>query len=1188
MKRFLFLFPVVLTSLIAVMSAQETRSTLTGHVADSSGGAIPHAQIVITNMDTGVKTTIQSNNVGDYTVPFLQNGHYEVSASAPGFKAYDHTGLVLQTEQTVTENIIFSVGNATETVTVQAETPLVDTATASTGQTLTAEEIADLPSNGRSPLGFARFEFGAVAKGKHAASQTRPFDNSTADDFSLGGGASASNEVLMNGVPNMQDSSRTAGYSPLLDAVDAVHVDEFSANASLGDTSGGTVNITTKSGTNQFHGTASEYYQGSRPFTAKPYFTPAGQTASSTHFNQFGGNIGGPVRIPKLFDGRDKIFFMYAFEGYIGNSPATTIASVPTAAERGGDFSTLLTNTSNGQIYNPYSGVYNTSTKVTTRTAITNNCIFAGGSCTSSATDASGNPLTLNPIAKAYLNLIPLPNYNGANTKPDGENNFYADDPTTDNYKSNQARIDIDITKKDHLSFEAHRSIYHKTASDVFHNELTGTSTLVLLWGGFVEDVHNFNPNTNLDFRIGFSRSDNASQPKSNGVSPSTFGFPGYIAANSSQPAIPYMTFTDSNSIPSLSAQPGNLALFDTIQLYSSFNKTIGHHTIKIGPDIRLNKNSTAAGSNANGGYTFKTASGGPLTANSSANGQGFGGTLALFELGLPTSGTYTINERFQYNSWYDGAFIQDDWKVRPNFTVSMGLRMESETSIVESGNRSVVGFDPTATNAATTQAEKNYAASPSSLLSAASFLPTGGLTYATPAQRYAYLTPSVYWSPRIGFAWAPGFGHGRLAIRGGFGIYMNPFNDYNAPQAYGFSASSTYLSNSTNLTNQVPVSTLSDPFGTVNPLQQPYGSELGVNTNLGGSAIFFAKLHVPYTEKASLDIQKQFGKAWLFEISGFTTHAVHLSSSLNVSAIPLLPYLSHQQTINTALTTQLNAAITNPFKGLFPSAVTPNGITVPNSSAYNTGSTISVAQALQEYPQYSGVTEQLVPNQNGNFNAIMAKLQKRMSYGLQFDLNYEYSRQLGAQSTLNQGQTPAYGETSSDYPQHLTLTMIYQLPFGKGRHWLNQSRWLDEAIGGWQTSIIYQALSGQPLSWGNVIYNGNWHDFNNQPHQAIGSSFNTAGFDKLSADQPNSYNYRTFPGYLLRSDANNNFDLSVLKDFTLGDHIVIQPRVDAFNVLNHVQFNTANVSPTASGFGGITAQLNTNRQMQGGIHILF
>lgn len=379
---------IALLCVTAIAYGQETRSTLTGHVSDPSGARIPDATIRVTNTDTGVVTNAKSNSAGDYTVPFLQPGTYKVDATHEGFKSYTHTGLVLQTEQTVTENVTLAVGGTSETVTVEGETPMVDTATASTGQTLTAEEVEDLPSNGRSPLGFAHLEYGAVAKGKHAESQTTPFGNSTADDFSLGGGASSSNELTLNGVPNMEDSSRTAGFSPYLDAVDAVHVDEFSANAAMGDSSGGVVNITTKSGTNQFHGSLSEYYAGSRPLTAKPYFTPAGTKAPSTHFNQFGGTIGGPVWIPHVWDGRNRMFFMYAFEGYKGNAPATTITSVPTQAERNGDFSALLGVTASDQLYNPNSGVYNG--KTVTRTAIPGNVFSNAG-------------LSVSAVAQNYL-----------------------------------------------------------------------------------------------------------------------------------------------------------------------------------------------------------------------------------------------------------------------------------------------------------------------------------------------------------------------------------------------------------------------------------------------------------------------------------------------------------------------------------------------------------------------------------------------------------------------------------------------------------------------------------------------------------------------------------------------------------------------------------------------------------------
>jgi hypothetical protein len=1145
--------------------AQETRATLTGHVSDPAGETVPNAPIVITNMETGVTNTVKSNGVGDYTVPFLIPGRYEVKVAVPGFSSYDHPGLTLQTEQTVTENIVLKIGQVSQTVTVNGDAPLVDTADASTGQTLTAEEVEDLPSNGRSPLGFAHLEFGAVSKGKHSESQVTPFANSTADDFSLGGGASASNEILLNGVPNMQDSSRTAGFSPELDSVDAVHVDEFAANAAMGDTSGGTVNITTKSGTNQFHGSLSEYYAGSRPLTAEPYFTTAGASVPSTHFNQFGGTIGGPVRAPHLFDGRDRLFFFYAFEGYNGSAPATTITSVPTAAERTGDFSALLGVTASDQLYNPYSGVLN-GTKVT-RTAISNNCLVTSSTCTSTAKTNTGGPLTIDPVAQAYLKLIPLPNYNGSATKADGENNFFASDPTVNNYKSNEARADLNVSHANRLSFEGHRSNYVNSQSNIFSNLLSGTSSKVVLWGGFVEDTDSFSPTLNLDARLGFSRSENTSDPSSIGSNPTSFGYPGYLASNSTTLAIPGLTFTDSAPIPSLSANPGNVAYFDDIQFFASLNKTWGKHTVKIGPDIRSNKDSVLSPSAANGGFAFKSATGDVVTSGSTGAAQAFGGALALFELGLPTSGSESIATAFQYDNYYIGTFLQDDWKILPNLTVSMGVRVEHETPVVESQNRMIAGFNPNATNAVTASAIKAYTAAPNANLAVESFSPTGGLYYASPSHRNAYSTAPAYVSPRIGFAYSPPFSHGTLAFRGGFGIYVNPFNDYNDGQAYGYSATSTFTPST--LSNGVPTSTLSDPFDpAVNPIVQPLGNSLGVNTNLGSGAIFFAGVKVPYTEKASLDVQKEFGRNWLVEVSGITTHAVHLSFSNAISSTPLLPLLSHSQKADPAVTAQLTATIANPFYGLYPAGT--------NTTSLNTKSTISVAQLLQAYPEYSSVTEQLVPGQNGNFNAILVRISKRMSHGLYFDFNYEYSRSLGAQVQLNPGGPLSYEETSSDFPNHPSLTAIYQLPFGRGRRFLNQSRLLDELVGGYQVTGIYQYLSGTPLSFGNAVYTGNFHDFNNNPHNTHGPSFNTSNFDTVAADQPNAYNFRTFPQYLLRSDPTSNFDFSFMKNFTFGDHVILQPRVDAFNALNHPQFSSANVSPTSSSFSDVTSQLNT------------
>ena len=1172
MKRFA---PVLLAFVFVTgyAGAQVTRATLTGTITDPSGGILPNARIVITNQETGAKTIVTSNSAGVYTAPYLAPGKYLETVSLPGFKSYVHSGLILQTEQTVREDVVLQVGSVSESVTVHGETPLIDTATADTGQELTAEEVEDLPSNGRAPLGYAHLEYGAVAKGKHSMSQTRPFDNSAADDFSLGGGASSSNELLLNGVPNMQDSGRVAGYSPELDAVSAVHVDEFSANAALGDTSGGVVNITTKSGTNQLHGTASEYYAGSRPFTAKPYFTKPGTEAPSTHYNQYAATIGGPVYIPHVINGRNKLFFFYAFEGYKGNSPATTITSVPTQDERNGDFHAILDYNSANQLYNPYSGTQ--SGNSVTRTAIPNNCLTAGTSYCSTNGNAG---LSIDPVAQAYMKLIPMPNLNGSSTKADGENNFFASDPTANNYFSNQARIDFNASDSDKVFFEFHRSHDNNSQANIFNNALSGTTSTLNLLGGQVDNVKYFSPSLSLETRLGFSRYETFSGPNSLGKSPATLGFPGYLESNSTAVALPYISFSDGASIPSLSAEPGNTEYYDNVQLFTSLNKIVGRHALKFGTDFRNYKNSKVGKGADNGAFTFKKGTGDFVTSGSSGSAQPFGSTLALFELGLPTSGSYDINTRFQYDAWYFGFFGQDDWKVMPNFTVSFGLRLEHEMPLVESNNQLVTGWDPKLTNAVTAPALDAYKNEENPLLPASRFSATGGVVYASGSNRSPYSTAPLYISPRIGFSYAPAFANNKLAIRGGFGVYDNPYNDYYTGQTYGFSQSTDMIVSTDN--NLTPATTLSDPFPTAsNPIVKPFGSALGINTNLGSSMSFYAPNNkVQYTEKWSLDVQKQFAANWLVELGYLGSHQVHNFYTNKISSVPLVPYLSHQATFDKALTDEMNASTPNPFYGIIPGPAT----------SLNSSKTIKTSELLQAYPEYTSVSEGLVPGASANFNALMLRLGKRMSNGLEFNFNYEYSRQLGYSTQLNDGGPLWYGETTSDFPHHASATVIYQLPFGHGRRFLTQSRVLDEAVGGWEVTSIFQFLSGTPLQWGNAIYTGNWHDFNNHPHQTQGASFNTANFNRVSADQPNSYNYRTFPKYLLRSDPTKDFDFSILKDFTIGERFIVQPRFDAFNAFNRPQFSSANVSPTSGSFGDVTKQLNSNRQLQAGIHILF
>jgi Carboxypeptidase regulatory-like domain len=1219
MKQIVLVLSLLFASLPAF--AQDSFGSLTGQVTDPSGAVIPHVAVIVTDTNTGAVARVTTTGDGYYTAPGLQPGPYSIAVEAKGFKRFVQTGILLSTQQNATINIKLAVGTAEETVNVSSDAPLIDMADASVGQVLSTQEVQDLPSDGRSPLGFARIEDGVITKAKHDLAQGLPYNNSTVDDFSLGGGNSSSNELLLNGVPNMQDGGRTAGFSPMLDAVTEVRVDIFGANSTYGDTSGGTVNITTKSGTNKLHGSAIWFYQAAGCssldgafvnratnhctwMSALPYTVSTSPTPS-THLNQYGGTIGGPFFIPKLFDGRNKLFFFYAYEGVVGQQPpAQTIGTVETAAERNGDFSALLPISAQYQLYNPFSATGTITSN--TRTAIPNNCLVA------TCNGLPGAGLTLSPIAQAYMKYVPLPNYTGATTTAYGGNNYFTYTPSLSNYVSHQGRLDYNLSAKNKMWGEAHRSRYITSASNYFHNASTGTVSDQILAGGLVEDVHTFSPTLFLDVRGSVTRYDNSNYVSSTGISASSIGFPGYIAANSTSIALPQFTFTDATSPLSISNQPGAFENFDTVQLFATLTKIYGRHSFIIGADARAYKGSYLTPGAADGTFSFTNGAGGPMAPSNTAAEATFGSAFAEFDLGIPSGGSYNVTPPFQYDSWYNSVFLQDNWKLRPNVTIALGLRFEHETPVVESNNRMVNGFNPGFTNEATAAAEVAYAANPSSLLPAASFQPTGGATYATPSVRNAYGLANFYIDPRVGITWAPDFLKQKGVVRIGYGIYTNPFGDYNQGQSYGYATTTTYIST---INGGLNYGSIADPFPVAsNPIQKTTGNSLGGNVNLGSKMVYYSPvIKVPYSERASLDIQYQIGKTILIDLGYINNHQVHLSYSNAPDSIPLLPYLSRSPYYNIAATNLLGGTtytggpattnIANPFKGL-------PGMT----GTYATTSTLPPADFLMTNPEFTSVTEQLIPGSASNYNALNARIAKRMGHGLTANGVFEWSRQLGTFNQLNAGDILNYGETTSDYPFHVAAYGTYQLPFGHGQPFFSKNDLLNRFIGGWQTSLIYQFLSGMPISWGNAIYTGSgWNDFHNVQHSVAnrtgGKIFNTSVFDTrvvanpaLAANndplvaaynpniQPNGDNYRTFPAYLLRQDYTNNFDGNVQKQVQLYESVSLQLRLEAFNLLNRPQYNTPTVSPTSGSFGQ-TAGVYSGTQSRGlqvGAHIIW
>jgi hypothetical protein len=561
------------------------------------------------------------------------------------------------------------------------------------------------------------------------------------------------------------------------------------------------------------------------------------------------------------------------------------------------------------------------------------------------------------------------------------------------------------------------------------------------------------------------------------------------------------------------------------------------------------------------------------VNAGTGASSPKFGSGPAELLLGLsddPSDGEFDVNSPTITSNFYFAGYLQDYWHVHRNLTIDLGVRLEHETAPVESHNRINVGFDPSAVNDVTQPAEAAYAANPIPELPAGQFQPTGGLLFATGSHRSPYSTPAVYWSPRLGFSWAPDVFHGGTVFRGGFGIFYNPMGISACCDTAGFSQSNLMVPSTDGYLT--PAATLSDPYPVdSNPILQPTGSSLGVNTNLG-QGISFSTPNIKTTRsyRWNVDIQQRIGRDTMFELGYIGSRQADLTVTNHIASLPL-QYLSHSPTRDAAVTSELSKQVDSPFDGL--------------GSQY--GSKISVADLLTPFPEFSDVSQRYDPIGYSNYNALMARVTRHLSNGLQFNANFEWSRQLEAATQLNPGGPLWYGTTSGDFPIHFVITGLYDLPFGRGKMFASSvSRPVDRLIGGWALSSIYTWNSGAALSWGNSVLD--WSQSLNEQPRNLEQAFNVDAFDRNGGDQPNSYNYRTFPSLMLRSDATNNVDLSAFKTFSFGEGRNLQYRLDAFNAFNRPQFASPNTSPTSSQFGKITGQANTARVIQMGLRFAF
>lgn len=1145
---------------------QETRGSIQGRITDSSGGVVPGVTVKAINAATNVAATAQSNNEGVYSLLFLWPGVYNLTVTAKGFKTVKRDGVVLPIHERVQIDFHLDVGELTESIQVTGEGELLQTTNANLGAVVDARRIAELPLTHGSPYSLMFLSPGVVFASSDANTQQLPHVMGNQSAFmSINGARSGSSDFTIDGIPNTQSSNVDYGVglsvSPPADIVQEFKL-ETAFDASVGRTSGTVVNVSLKTGTNQPHGTAYGFFR-EPDWNANSFFANrAGQQKGDFTYKRWGASMTGPVYIPKIYSGKDKTFFTYAYEGLNYTNLANTFTgTVPAEANAGGNFSNLLAIGSQYQIYDPAT-------------------IQPAANGRFSIQPFAGNIIPaarISPVAKKLLTYYPAPNATG---RADGVNNYIDQNrPEPEQYYQHIARVDHNISER-HRLYVRGGFMYRLTGP--YRNYWDGPSKGNTFYGHIpqaaIDDVYTFSPTLVLNVRYGYIRYGGGHQPRSLGFDPAALGFPGNVVSQLTTVTKIFPSISASG-LSSMGNEGADLKNNDVHSFFASLSKQHGGHNLRIGTDLRAYRYNYYPFGSAGGYFNFGTGyTQGPLDNSPSSPG-GVGQGLAALLLGQPTSGYVDLNasQAIQSTTW--AFYFQDNWRATKKLTLDLGLRWEYEGPITERYNRSVRGFDAAAPQAIAAQAAAAYAARPDIALPVDQFRVRGGLTYAGINGQPRTLWDKHFrgFAPRIGLAYHVS---NKAVLRGGFGLFPIQMGVTSATDNL---AIQTGYSQRTNLiptldNGQTFLANLSSPFPT--GLLQPVGASQGAATFLGqGISFYNTSEKPPYDMQWAMNMQTMLPARTMLEIGYRGNKSVRLQGWRQLDALPL-QYLStspvrDQQTINF-----LTQNVPNPFSGLLP------------GTALN-GATISRSQLLSPYPQFTSMN--MMDGQGSSwYHALQVRLERRFDSGFTIQGSYSFSKLMEAMQYLNAADPTPYRTISNfDYPQQFSLSGVWELPFGRGKALLSGvGRAANYAVSGWQLASVWQFHSGQAISFGNVLFQG---DIKNIPlssgQRSVDRWFNVdAGFERSSSKQL-GFNLRTFPLRFngVRSGSYNDWDLSMLKNMKIYERFQMQFRAEFFNAFNHpTGYLAPNTDPTSSAFGVVTDMNSTPRNIQLGLKFVF
>ena len=1148
---------LIATTLVALSITasygQEVRASISGTVSDQSGSPVAGAAVIVTNLSNNAPVATRSNESGSYVTPFLTPGTYRISVEQTGFKKFITESITLATLDKVRIDVQLQVGAVTDSVTVSSVTPTIETETASRGTTISNQLIQNLPTQGRNPFQIAWAAPGVFKAGGWR--YLRSFDIGGTGGFSVNGGRSGENEVLMDGISNVT-SSRQVIHVPTMDSIQEFKVLTNTYDAQYGRTGGGIVSIVSKSGSNLFHGALFEYLQNTKLNANQTELNAAGIKKSPNNINAYGFQLSGPIFIPKVFDGRNRLFWTLAYEGMRQRSADPGVVTVPQSEWRGGDFTTLF----NGQgqqvvIYDPL-----TTAKDGTRTPF------------------SGNKLPSNRVSKIAteaLKFYPAPTSNGVG--PAHIQNYPYPSRWVGNLDQWTGRLDYNINSKNVVYFRYGQNPYSEFRGLVFLTdpsqknpaEPTGNAPLIRNGRNLAFDwTSTLTPRMTFDLRAGLSRWEQTTGSSyGTGFDQRQLGFDANLVSQFTRIGFPVLDFAGTYQ----TMGSGNLISIGNNDAYTvqpNLNYSIGRHFLKMGFEARrYNDNSLSPGT-AVGSYTFGK---NWTQANSNRADAVSGNELATFLLGYPTSGFVDRNIDPAFVHFFYAGFFQDDWKITSKLTLNLGLRWDYESPATERYDRMVRGID-------------FDAASP--IASKTPGLPLKGqvlFANVNGQPRGSFQPDKNNIAPRVGAAYQLG---NKWVIRGGYGLYYLGQNATGSNQ--GFSQRTSAITTVDNLT---PAVSLTNAFALL-----PGGQLLPAVGNSGGAASFlgqgltvnYQNRPLPYSHQYSFDIQRDLA-GFLIEAAYVGNQTRKLPLGANANYLPAAE-LGRRTATGGIDTAYYSAQVPNPMAGQ-----------IPLNAALN-GATITRQTLLFAFPQYSGFSVNNLPIGKQRYDAFQLKVSKRFAKGFTFLSSYTAAKTLEQVSFLNVQDLVLSDPSKSklvkqsadqiDIPRKFNFAGIYELPFGKGKPFASGiSKPLDYFIGGWELNANVTYMKGWNINYPNANQVSPGSAALSNP--TIGQWFNTALWNDPTGKRvgtQEAFTLRNFPTRFndVRVPGYQNWDASVSKYFPITEKVRMQFKFEAVNMMNHPWFTgIASVDVTNPQFGRLNpSQGNLPRFLKLGLNM--